>query len=77
MSAQTIGDLRATCSDGGPIPCCDDLCHGNDTTLCGMERGHDFCDHGNVPDYCHWCQAEEDDWYGFGALPEPERGVET
>lgn len=26
----------------GDIACVDDLCHGNDTTLCGLERYVDF-----------------------------------
>jgi hypothetical protein len=55
-------NVRAECaSGGGPVPCWDDLCHGSDTTLCRLERGYDFCDHGNIPDWCSFCRYDEDD----------------
>lgn len=50
------------CPHGGPAPCIDDLCHAVDTTLCGLERGFDFCDHGHYPDACEECRAEDDGW---------------
>jgi hypothetical protein len=56
--------MSVRCRAGGPAPCIDDLCHGSDTTLCGLQRGYDFCDHGNYPDFCDECSAEEDDEYG-------------
>ena len=28
--------IRVRCRDGGPVPCFDDLCHGVDTTMCGL-----------------------------------------
>jgi hypothetical protein len=54
--------IRVSCPQGGPAPCVDDLCHGGATTLCGLERGVDFCDHGFLPDSCEDCPAESDAW---------------
>lgn len=33
---------RRTCIRDGEIVCVDDLCHGTDRTLCGLEFGLDF-----------------------------------
>lgn len=52
---------RPVCLYGGPAPCVDDLCHGSDTTLCGLEIGFDFCDHGYDPDTCPDCEAAEEE----------------
>lgn len=50
----------ARCPLGGYAPCVDDLCHGGGRTLCGLEWGFDFCDHGNYPDACDECALDED-----------------
>lgn len=66
MSALVRMNLPVKCGLGGLAPCVDDLCHGVDTTICGLERGFDFCDHGHFPDSCEECGAEdendEDEW---------------
>lgn len=49
--------MAARCRLGGPAPCVDDLCYSGHT-LCALEEGFDFCEHGNLPDAC----AECDDW---------------
>ena len=54
--------VRARCGLGGPVPCFDDLCHGVDQTLCRLELGFDFCEHGFIPETCPDCQEGEDDW---------------
>ena len=51
--------VRARCRDGGPAPCFDDLCHGVDTTMCGLEYSEDFCGHGYLPETCDEGCAEE------------------
>jgi hypothetical protein len=51
--------VRAYCPLGGPAPCVDDLCHGSDHTICGLEYGFDFCAHGFLPDSCSECRDEE------------------
>jgi hypothetical protein len=55
--------VRARCPHGGPVPCIDDLCHGSDRTLCGLERGYDFCEHDLIPETCGDCEAAEDEFY--------------
>lgn len=54
------GVMSVRCPLGGTAPCCDDLCHGSDRTLCGLERGFDLCDHDEDPDSCKQCQSEDD-----------------
>ena len=57
--------VRARCLQGGTAPCFDDLCHGVDTTMCGLEHLEDFCDHGWLPDTCdEGCREEafDDEW---------------
>jgi hypothetical protein len=55
--------LLVRCLLGGSAPCADDLCHGSDTTLCGLESGFDFCDHGYDPEACdQGCGDDEDGW---------------
>lgn len=45
--------------DVAHLSCPDDLCHGNDTTLCGLERGFDFDQveewEEDDDDYCDYC----------------------
>jgi hypothetical protein len=68
------------CRLGGYAPCVDDLCHGVDTTVCGLEHGFDFCDHGYDPDACSECAAEDDysnqgDWTAADAAGHPYGGA--
>lgn len=62
--------VRARCPLGGDAPRVDDLCHGADTTLCGLEWGFDFCMHGYVPETCLEClsEAEAADEWDYGPL---------
>jgi len=61
-----VKPLLARCPLGGPAPCVDDLCHGGDHTLCGLELGFDFCEHGFIPETCPDClrdwNDEPEDW---------------
>ena len=59
MSAQARG-VRVRCPVGGYAPCFDDLCHGVDTTMCGLEYGFDFSEHDFDPETCPECNAR--DW---------------
>lgn len=47
--------------DFAHLACIDDLCHGSDTTLCGLERGIDFDQveewEEDDRDYCPTCDA--------------------
>lgn len=56
--------IRVRCPLGGPAPCIDDLCHGVDTTMCGLEMDFDVCYHGFYPDTCNECSGDRewDDW---------------
>lgn len=61
MSRSVPGErpVRARCPLGGHAPCVDDLCHSVDTTVCGLEWGVDFCDHGFIPETCPDCRDPE------------------
>lgn len=60
---------RVRCPIGGFAPCVDDMCHGGDRTMCGLEVGDhedaDVCWHGWVPMTCPEGCAERDDDYDF------------
>lgn len=61
--------VRARCPLGGFAPCVDDLCRGGDQTVCMLQRGFDFCDHGFDPETCPECWAEDhdgDEWLDDG-----------
>lgn len=62
MSVADTRPIPVRCPQGGYAPCVDDLCHGVDTTMCGLERGSDFCDHGYLPTTCQECSAGPEDW---------------
>ena len=61
-----MSGARVSCPLGGIAPCPDDLCHGTDTTLCGLEYGFDFCEHDYDPDSCSECngpdEMTDDEW---------------
>ena len=57
-----MSGMSVRCLWGGRAPCVDDLCHGVDETLCGLQLGFDFCWHGNDPDACDECEAVDEDW---------------
>lgn len=55
--------VRCLIGTGMTAPCPDDLCHGVDTTLCGLEYGFDFCEHDQDPDSCEECNRDNEwDW---------------
>lgn len=57
-----MSPARVRCPLGGSAPCIDDLCHGVDTTICGLVYDFDLCDHGYDPEACdeYPCNAERD-----------------
>ena len=59
-----MNGVRARCPIGGIAPCVDDLCNGTSRTICGLEEGIDFCEHGFIPETCPECEGE-DDYYDF------------
>jgi len=58
--------VRVPCPLGGHAPCVDDLCHGTDTTMCGLEIDFDVCPHGWLPSTCPEGCGDDDpeDWDG-------------
>lgn len=64
MESETkLRPVRSRCLYGGIAPCIDDLCHGSDTTVCGLERYEDFCEHGFIPETCPECAEGMDEFY--------------
>lgn len=53
--------IRVKCLAGGYAICVDDLCHGVDTTMCGLYVGYDVCHHDYIPETCPECIREDDD----------------
>jgi len=37
------------------------MCHSGGPTLCGLEPGLDFCQHGYDPETCPGCWRDQDD----------------
>ena len=69
--------VRCPCPFGGFAPCVDDLCSGDAVTLCELEHGWDFCEHGYVPETCDFCDSEDNDWddgdsEAYDSVSEPE-----
>lgn len=66
-----IKPIPVRCPLGGPAPCVDDLCHGVDTTMCGLEVGYDVCFHGFYPDTCpdYECNGSDLDYDDYEGEP--------
>jgi hypothetical protein len=58
--------VRVRCPLGGLAPCFDDLCHGVDTTMCGLEIDFDVCPHGFLPGTCDEpeCDLDGEEYVG-------------
>ena len=66
--------VRPACAYGGDAPCMDDLCHGSDVTMCGVDMFNDpfICPHGYIAN-CDECELEADDEmdWAFGPMETP------